>query len=231
MPLATSDPWPRLRGVQVALLPLGSFEQHGESLPLYLDTLVAERVAWEAGARLDAPVLPALPYGVSAEHRDYPLTVWVDPVNYCLFLRDVFASLESHGVRLLAAVNGHGGNREALAACAGHWNYTRGPGGMRVIPIWVWGYARHLMSGEVHAGRLEASVYAYLTGVRASGRGEPGPCYPLLRTSECTSTGSIYPGAFESDPELGERAFRAMVDGVVSEVREALGRLAGAGRL
>ncbi len=218
--MGDARPWPLLEGSRIVFLPLGSWEQHGESMPLYVDTLIACRVAEEAAGRLGAAVLPPLAYGVSGEHRDFPLTVWLSPSTYCSLLTEIFSSLESHGVKLLVAVNGHGGNRAALEACASHWNYSGRA--LRVLPLWPWEAVRDLMEGEVHAGRLEASVVAYLEGASYRGEGRTcEPLYPLRRTRECSGSGSVYPGAWESDPDLGERAFKAMVEYTVGEARRA----------
>lgn len=219
--LGDPRPWPELGDARIAVLPVGSWEQHGESLPLYTDTLIAVAVAAEAARRLGAVILPPLAYGVSFEHRDFPLTVSIEPETLCGFLGDAAASLEEHGVRLLIVVNGHGGNAAALDACASRWNY-RG-GGLRIQTLLLWEAVRGWLNGEVHAGRVEASIVAYLTG-RAGlrGRGEPGPCYPLRRTRECSRTGSLYPGEWEADPRLGERLLREMVEWVVGEARRAV---------
>ena len=49
-------------GVDTAVISVGFTEQCGPSLPLHIDTLVAEYFARAFGERLDAYVLPALPF-------------------------------------------------------------------------------------------------------------------------------------------------------------------------
>jgi len=100
----------------VALLPVGSTEQHGPHAPLATDTLNAEAVA-EAGAEAhsdDVVVAPAIPVGVSEEHRQFTGTLWVSPDTFRDYVRDVVASLASHGWDRVIVVNGHGGNVPAL---------------------------------------------------------------------------------------------------------------------
>ena len=223
--LHSLDPWPSLRGARVAVLPVGSWEQHGEALPLSTDSLVAASLARDLASRIGAVTLPVLPYGVSPEHMDLPLTVSIDPVHYCLFLRDVFSSLERHGVRLLLVVNGHGGNVAVLEACAREYSMR---GGMRVVHLWPWEAVAEEIGGEMHAGRGEASVVAYLLGRSGlRGRGEPGRpgCFSYLRTAECSGTGSIYPGEYEADPAFGERLYRAMLGYLEERAREVMGEL------
>lgn len=222
--LGDSRPWQSLENVKVVVIPSGSWEQHGPSLPLYTDTLIACRVAEELARKLDAVLLPPLAYGVSHEHMDFPLTVTLSPETYCRVITEVLESLEKHGVRLAVIVNGHGGNRAALEACVARWNYTRR---LKALALWPWRAVEELLEGEVHAGRGEASLVAYLQGGEYKGEGRLcHPLYPLRRTSECSETGSIYPGLWESDRELGERLFKAMVEAVLEETLRA-GRALG----
>jgi creatinine amidohydrolase/Fe(II)-dependent formamide hydrolase-like protein len=213
-----------LRGVRVAVMPLGSWEQHGESLPLYTDTMIACAVAGELAERLGAALLPPLAYGVSQEHMDFPLTATLAPETLCRVLSEIWGSLERHGVEAVVVVNGHGGNKAALEACASQWNYTRR---MKVIPITVWDFVEGLEEGDVHAGRGEASMVAYLQGGEYEGEGRLcTPMYPLRRTAECSPTGSVYPGRWRSDRGLGERLLKGSVERVYeASVRalEALG--------
>jgi hypothetical protein len=51
----------RDRGASVAVLPVGSFEQHGDFLPLTTDTLVAAAIAQEVATAYDLFLLPPIP--------------------------------------------------------------------------------------------------------------------------------------------------------------------------
>ena len=59
----------------VALLPIGSFEQHGPHLPLVTDTLVATAIADAISKHYNAFQLPAINFGCSHEHHEFPGTV------------------------------------------------------------------------------------------------------------------------------------------------------------
>ncbi|WP_299332618.1 creatininase family protein [Haloplanus sp.] len=100
----------------LAVLPVGSTEQHGPHAPLGTDALHAETVA-EAGAeRHDGEVVvaPTVPIGVAEEHRDFAGTLWVSPDTFRSYVRDVVGSLAHHGMDRVVVVNGHGGNVPAL---------------------------------------------------------------------------------------------------------------------
>jgi creatinine amidohydrolase len=105
----------------LAVLPVGSTEQHGPHAPLGTDTLTATAVA-EAGVdRYDSEVVlgPAVPVGVAAEHRQFPGTLWVSEETFRDYVRETVASLASHGWDRVVVVNGHGGNVDALRELCG----------------------------------------------------------------------------------------------------------------
>ncbi|MFB6092711.1 MAG: creatininase family protein [Haloquadratum sp.] len=113
-------------GAEVALLPVGSTEQHGPHAPLGTDTLNAETVADAAADRYDDPVVvaPAIPVGVAEEHRRFPGTLWTSESTFRSYVRDVVTSLATHGWDRVVVVNGHGGNvgplREVTARIVRH---------------------------------------------------------------------------------------------------------------
>src|SRR3972149_3375154 len=103
----------------IALLPVGSTEQHGPQNPLGTDHLIARCLAEEAAKRTKVVCLPAVPFGVRSRHRQFWGTVHVKPETFKVYVRDICVSLKYYGVRKIVVVNGHGGNTPALAALAG----------------------------------------------------------------------------------------------------------------
>ncbi|MER5715909.1 creatininase family protein [Streptomyces sp. NPDC002132] len=108
----TEDVRGRLSGVpvKVAVLPVGSFEQHGPYLPLATDTLVACAIAAEVAAAYPVQLLPPVTIACSHEHAAWPGTVSISSVTLHAVVRDIAASLRRSGVEALVVVNGHGGN-------------------------------------------------------------------------------------------------------------------------
>ncbi|MBC9985310.1 creatininase family protein [Haloferax sp. AS1] len=101
----------------LAVLPVGSTEQHGPHAPLGTDALNAESVA-EAGIEAfdgEAVVGPTIPVGVAEEHRAFDGTLWVSPDTFRAYVRETIESLAHHGFDRVVVVNGHGGNIDALA--------------------------------------------------------------------------------------------------------------------
>jgi creatinine amidohydrolase len=99
-----------LRAADVAVLPVGSFEQHGRHLPLATDTLIAAAIAERVAVDYDLLLLPPIAIGASHEHAAFKGTVSVSSMTLHAIVTDVAASLDRAGVAKLVIVNGHGGN-------------------------------------------------------------------------------------------------------------------------
>ena len=72
-PTVTTDP--EVVDARLAVLPVGSFEQHGPHLPLATDTLIAAAVADGIAAGTRRLQLPPLTFSCSHEHADFAGTV------------------------------------------------------------------------------------------------------------------------------------------------------------
>lgn len=110
--------WPTIAemmdSASVALLPIGSTEQHGPHLPTGTDHVIAKALATAASERTDAFRLPTLPIGVSGHHRHFPGTLWVDGPRFRQFVRNWSKNIAAHDIRKIIFVNAHGGNVEPL---------------------------------------------------------------------------------------------------------------------
>lgn len=98
------------RAADVAILPVGSFEQHGGHLPLATDTLIAALIAQRLAADYDLFLLPPITISCSHEHADFVGSVSMSSTTLHAVIADIVSSLEHRGVPKLALVNGHGGN-------------------------------------------------------------------------------------------------------------------------
>ncbi len=102
----------------IAILPIGSTEQHGPHLPVQVDTLLATEVARET-AKLCAPlnkvvVLPALWVSLAEHHMNFGGSLTLDYETFYAFIRCIVRSLSLQGYRRILILNGHGGNIAAL---------------------------------------------------------------------------------------------------------------------
>ncbi|MGW4933542.1 creatininase family protein [Streptomyces sp. NPDC004166] len=149
-------------GRQVAVLPVGSFEQHGPCLPLATDTLVACAIAREIAAAHPVHLLPPVTISCSHEHAAWPGTVSISSVTLHAVVRDIAESLRRSSVEALVLVNGHGGNyvlgnvvqesvgsgvRMALFPAPEDWDEARDRAGVRTSLL-----------SDMHAGEIETSI-------------------------------------------------------------------------
>ncbi|MDH7563722.1 MAG: creatininase family protein [Candidatus Bathyarchaeota archaeon] len=102
----------------IAVLPVGSTEQHGPANPLGTDHLVAKVIAEEVAKRTEVLCLPTVPFGVSSHHRQFWGTISVSPRVFKAYVKDVCLALYYYGVRKIVVVNGHGGNLGVLSELA-----------------------------------------------------------------------------------------------------------------
>lgn len=100
---------------EVVVLPLGATEPHNLHLPYGTDTIQVEavgeracRIAHGRGARV--VMLPALPFGTETNQMRFPLAMNLNPSTVAAVIKDLVASLATHGVRKCLILNGHGGN-------------------------------------------------------------------------------------------------------------------------
>jgi creatinine amidohydrolase/Fe(II)-dependent formamide hydrolase-like protein len=117
--------WPaaerRLREVDLALLPVGSIEQHGPHLPLDTDAFDADYLARQVAAGCSSPrplVLPLIPYGVAYHHQDFSGTLSIGPDTLAKVVYEIGISVANQGITKLVIINGHGGNAPALKFAA-----------------------------------------------------------------------------------------------------------------
>lgn len=114
--------WPevedRLKESDIAVVPVGSTEQHGPALPLNNDAFtaytLAKTAADEVKEEVKAVITPPVSFGVSKHHMGFPGTITLRPETFRSVIIDVCESLAHHGFKKIVIVNGHGGNVAAL---------------------------------------------------------------------------------------------------------------------
>lgn len=208
---------------EVAILPVGSTEQHGPHLPLGMDYLAAEAFA-DAVDRDDTIVLPTIPIGVSDHHRQFSGTLWVGPDTFEWFIRETLASIASHGISKAVVINGHGGNVDAIRRAARSLRHDE----VLFAAPWNWWEAVEDLTEELfetaggHADALETSLLMHLRPelvrkqhLETARNGAPDEWGMHVHGAELgfdtvdfTPTGAVGDPT-ESSPDAGERVFGA----------------------
>jgi creatinine amidohydrolase len=113
---------PELSPAAIAVLPIGSAEQHGPHLPLSTDFVVADALARDAvatfGDEHELFLLPSMGISKSNEHAWSPGTLWLSATTMLAVLDDIARCLSTSPVRKLVFLNGHGGNSALLQVAA-----------------------------------------------------------------------------------------------------------------
>ncbi|MCE7002650.1 creatininase family protein [Kibdelosporangium philippinense] len=142
----------------VAILPVGSHEQHGPILPLATDTIIASTVTRALSSAYPVLELPPITMSCSHEHAAWPGTVSISAPTLYAVVRDIAESLRRSGIGKLVLINGHGGNYVLS-------NVVQESTGMALFPTEVdWNNARNAggietpMVSDMHAGELEVSI-------------------------------------------------------------------------
>lgn len=112
--------WPEvqeaLSTVKVALVPVGSCEQHGPNGTFVVDSAISYETAKRLAERCGDKVLvfPPVTYGYSAHHMPFPGTVTLRVNTLTAVLVDIAVSISKHGFEKILFLNGHGGNNPSL---------------------------------------------------------------------------------------------------------------------
>jgi len=138
----------------VALVPVGSTEQHGPHNPLGTDHLLAAALAKVLGERTGVPVTPVIPVGISRHHRQFPGTLWVSPSTFREYMLEVALSLAEHGVTKIVFMNGHGGNSAALMEVCMELRID-----YDIFACMVTSYPPGKLSGHAGAGETSQNLY------------------------------------------------------------------------
>jgi mycofactocin system creatininase family protein len=188
--------WPDVDGrAPVVVVPLGSVEQHGRHLPLTTDTAIAAAVAEAVVPQLAGAVLaPALAYGASGEHEDFPGTISIGTEALGALLVEYGRSVGRWAGRLLV-VNGHGGNLDALRTAVPL---------LRAEGRDVGWFPCAVPRGDAHAGRTETSLMLHVEpgAVREAlaAAGETAPIGDLLPRLQAEGVRAVSPDGVLGDP-------------------------------
>jgi creatinine amidohydrolase len=153
----------RDRNPAIALLPIGSFEQHGDYLPLATDTIVACAVANQIAHDHLVMLLPPVTISCSHEHAAWRGTVSISSQTLYRIAMEVADSARKAGIEHVALISGHGGNY-VLSNVVQEYTAAHGPV-MSLYPQGQdWERARSdagmTTDGytDMHAGELETSI-------------------------------------------------------------------------
>ena len=137
----------------VALIPVGSIEQHGSHLPVSTDSDIISHIAKHVSDKNGFLLLPTLQYGVSFEHHPF-FNMSLSDSTLQKILIELCISLSKNHINTVIILNGHHGNQNALKKLQ---DKVFKKTGVRQH-IFVYSYWHFMKRKFDHAGFVETSI-------------------------------------------------------------------------
>lgn len=165
--------WPEIKQAvkeeRVAIVPIGTIEDHGLHLPVDTDNMICSEVCEEAAKRIPDKVvlLPLVPYGINEHHFDFPGAIDIPGDCYIRFLLGITRSLAYHGFKRIILINAHGSNKDYVSIAARRTVLESGVLCVATTPMMLMGnknikkIRQSEPGGISHAGELETAIYLY----------------------------------------------------------------------
>jgi len=138
---------------QVAVIPIGSIEQHGPHLPVSTDSDIVTEVAKKLSEKKGYLLLPTITCGVSFEHAPF-FNLSIRESTLRTVLMDLCISLSDNNIKTIFIINGHHGNQKSINNIDVKLKKLS-KNKLKVFPLSYW----HFMKREFdHAGFVETSL-------------------------------------------------------------------------
>ena len=133
---------------QIAIIPVGSIEQHGPHLPISTDSDIVTEIAFRLSEKINGLLLPTVSYGISDEHFPF-FNLSIKKSTLSKILEDLCESLIKNGISKILIINGHYGNLDSLKSFERKNNRRK---------IKIFSYWKHMSREFDHAGNVETSI-------------------------------------------------------------------------
>ena len=203
---------------QIAIIPIGSIEQHGPHLPISTDSDIVTEVSFRLSEKINGLLLPTISYGISDEHFPF-FNLSIKKSTLSRVLNDICESLIKNGISRILIINGHYGNLDSLKI------FQRRNKKIKVFSYWKY------MSREFdHAGNIETSIMLAISknvnmkkakkGFQTEGmtKQEISKINRLAQKSFPKVTGNgVWGDPTKSSAKLGREIIKEVVDNLVKE--------------
>lgn len=214
-----------LKGNDLAVVPLGSTEQHA-GLSLSVDSILAEKVALDAAEPLGVPVFPVLAYGVTPYFLAYPGSISMRVDTYVAIVRDILDSLRMQGFKRIMFVNGHGGNAPA-GSLATEWMADHPGHAVKFHNWWnapqTFAKVQEIDSVASHASWMENFPWTRLPGVVLPDQRKPMVDFEKMRVQDPAGVRAMLgDGNFGGYYQRPDADTQALWDVAVAETRSLM---------
>ena len=206
---------------QIAIIPIGSIEQHGPHLPISTDSDIVTEISLRFSKKINGILLPTINYGISDEHFPF-FNLSVKKSTLSKMLDDICGSLIKNGISRILIINGHYGNLDSLK------DFERKKKKSRKIK--VFSYWKYMDREFDHAGNVETSIMLAISknvkmnnakkGFQTDGmsKQEISKINKLAQKSFPKVTGNgVWGDPTKSSAKLGRKIINEVVNNLVKE--------------
>ena len=210
----------------IAILPIGSLEEHGPHLPMGSDTYQAIYVAEEISKKLNAIILPPINYGYT-ELDDYKGTISISFDSIYHLTYDILIGIVKNGIKKVVIISGHA-SQIHMAAIRKACNEITKEYVIKIMLLSDYDIAYELRgkivpSDDSHAGVIETSRMMHIRedlvkNERKFEKKEKGDFLVIQNYS------TIFPDGTLSDPsgsskELGEKINKYIIKKILKTIK------------
>ena len=206
---------------QIAIIPVGSIEQHGPHLPISTDSDIVTEISLQLSDKINGVLLPTINYGVSDEHFPF-FNLSIKKSTLSRILEDICESLIKNGISRILIINGHYGNLDSLKSFEKKQKNNR--------KIKVSSYWKYMDREFDHAGNVETSIMLAISkkvNMRKAKKGfqtdgmskkEISKINKLAQKSFPKVTGNgVWGDPTKSSATLGRKIIKEVVNNLVKE--------------
>ena len=183
-----------LKKKQVAVIPVGSIEQHGPHLPVSTDSDIVTEISKRICKEENFLLLPTVVYGVSFEHAPF-FNLSLKKNTLQRILIDLISSLAACKIRTVFVINGHHGNQDSLKNLS-----KKVPKTCKVFTLSYWHFMKE---GFDHAGFIETSLMLAVSKNVKMSRAKKGYIEELMSKSEKAKLAKLASKSFISVTKNG----------------------------
>ncbi len=204
---------------QIAIIPVGSIEQHGPHLPISTDSDIVTEIAFRLSEKINGLLLPTISYGISNEHFPF-FNLSVKKSTLSKILEDLCESLIKNGISKILIINGHYGNLDSLKSFEKK----------KRRKIKIFSYWKHMSREFDHAGNVETSIMLAISknvNMKKASKGfdtegmskqEISKINKLAQKSFPKVTGNgVWGDPTKSSARLGRKIIKEVVDNLAKE--------------
>ena len=206
---------------QIAIIPIGSIEQHGPHLPISTDSDIVTEISLQLSDKINGVLLPTINYGISDEHFPF-FNLSIKKSTLSRILEDICESLIKNGISRILIINGHYGNLDSLKSFERKQKNNR--------KIKVFSYWKYMDREFDHAGNVETSIMLAISkkvNMRKAKKGfqtdgmskkEISKINKLAQKSFPKVTGNgVWGDPTKSSATLGRKIIKEVVNNLVKE--------------